>query len=70
MPCKDVKNVDVKDPYGINLGANTEMLAFSGVADGTCYDMKNTPQPSVSVYIKEDGAWKLAFAFGGAPDAM
>jgi len=70
MPCKDVKNVDVKDPYGISLGANTEMLAFTGVADGSCFDMKNNPQPSVSVYIKEDGAWKLAFAYGGASDAM
>jgi hypothetical protein len=70
MPCKDVKTVEVKDPYSISLGANTEMLAFSGVADGTCYDMKNAPQPSISVYTKEDGAWKLAFGFGGASDAM
>jgi hypothetical protein len=70
MPCKDVKNVDVKDPYAVALGANTEMLAFTGVSDGTCFDTKNTPQPSMSIYVKEDGAWKLAFAFGGAPDAM
>lgn len=68
--CKDVKNVDVKDPYGVTLGANTEMLAFTGISDGTCDGQKNTPQPSVSVYVKEDGAWKLAFAFGGTSDAM
>jgi len=70
MPCKDVKTVDVKDPYGVTLGPNTELLAFTGVSDGTCFDTKNIPQQSVSVYVKEDGAWKLAFAFGGAPDAM
>ena len=70
MPCKDVKTVDVKDPYGVALGANTEMLAFTGVSDGTCFDTKNAPQPSISIYVKEDGAWKLAFSFGGTSDAM
>ncbi|MBV9240845.1 MAG: nuclear transport factor 2 family protein [Acidobacteria bacterium] len=70
MACKDVKNVDVKNPYGVSLGANTEMLAFTGTADGTCDGQKNGSQPSISVYIKEDGAWKLAFAFGGASDSM
>ncbi|HEY2846707.1 MAG TPA: nuclear transport factor 2 family protein [Pyrinomonadaceae bacterium] len=65
MPCKDVKTVDVKDPYGVTLSPTVEMLAFTGVADGTCFDTKNTPQSSVSIYVKEGDAWKLAFAFGG-----
>lgn len=70
MPCKDVKTVDVKDPYGVALSPTVEMLTFSGEADGSCFDMKNTPQPSVSIYVKDGDAWKLAFAFGGTSDSM
>jgi hypothetical protein len=70
MPCKDVKMVDVKDPYSVALSPTVEMLTFTGVSDGTCFDTKNTPQPSVSIYVKEGDAWKLAFAFGGQADSM
>ncbi|MFL6374806.1 MAG: hypothetical protein ACJ73D_09085, partial [Pyrinomonadaceae bacterium] len=68
MPCKDVKNVDVKGPYGVTLSPTVEMLAFTGVADGTCFDMKNMDQPSISIYVKDGSAWKLAFSFGGAAE--
>ena len=66
MDCKNVKTVDVKDPYAVSLGPNTEMLAFTGIADGTCFDQKNFPMQTISVYVKEGGAWKLAFAFGSS----
>jgi len=66
MPCKDIKNVDVKDPFGITLGPNTEMITFKGWSDGTCYGMKNGTQPGMSIYVKEGDAWKLAFGYNGA----
>ena len=68
MPCKDVKNVDVKDPFGVTLGPNTEMITFTGWSDGTCFGMKNVAQPSMSIYVKEGDAWKLAFSFSGAAE--
>jgi hypothetical protein len=66
MPCEDVKNVDVKNGFGTSLSPNVEMLTFQGVADGTCFGQKNGSQDSMSVYVKEDGAWKLAFAYSAA----
>lgn len=68
MPCKDVKTVDVKDAFGITLGPNAEMITFSGVSDGTCFGQKNVPMPSMSIYVKEDGGWKLAFGTSTPPE--
>jgi hypothetical protein len=65
MPCKDIKNVDVKDAFGTTLGPNTEMITFKGWSDGTCYGTKNGTQPSMSIYVKEGDSWKLAFGFSG-----
>lgn len=67
MPCENVKAVDVKNGFGTALSANTEMLTFTGWADGTCYGQKNGDQDGLSVYVKDGGAWKLAFAFSAAP---
>jgi Domain of unknown function (DUF4440) len=63
MPCENITTVDVKDGFGIALSPTTEMLTFVGTADGACFGQKNTPQDSMSVYVKEDGAWKMAFGF-------
>lgn len=67
MPCENVKTVEVKDGFGTALSPTVEMLTFKGSADGTCFGQKNGTQDSMSVYVKEDGAWKLAFAFSKAP---
>jgi hypothetical protein len=67
MPCENVKTVDVKNGFGTTLSANAEMLMFTGWADGTCYGQKNGSQEGMSLYVKEGGAWKLAFAFMKAP---
>lgn len=66
MPCENVKTVDVKDGYAIALSPNVEMMTFKGSADGTCYGQKNGTQDSMSIYVKEDGVWKLAFNFSAA----
>jgi hypothetical protein len=66
MPCENVKAVDVKNGFGTALSANAEMLTFTGWADGTCYGQKNGSQDAMSVYVKEGGAWKLAFSFTAA----
>ena len=59
-------SVDVKNGFGTALSATVEMLTFVGSADGTCFGQKNGPQDSLSVYVKEGNAWKLAFSFGTA----
>ena len=66
MPCENVKAVEVKNGFGTALSANAEMLTFTGWSDGTCYGQKNGSQDSMSVYVKEGGAWKLAFSFTAA----
>lgn len=66
MPCENVKAVDVKNGFGTTLSANAEMLIFTGWADGTCFGQKNGSQDAMSVYVKEGGAWKLAFSFTAA----
>lgn len=66
MPCENVKTVDVKDGFGTDLSPTVAMLTFIGSADGTCMGQKNGSQDSMSIYVKEDGAWKLAFAFSAA----
>lgn len=67
MPCENVKTVDVKNGFGAALSATAEMLTFTGWADGTCYGQKNGSQDGMSIYVKEGGAWKLAFSFSAAP---
>lgn len=66
MPCENVKTVEVKEGYAVALSKNVEMMTFKGSADGTCYGQKNGTQDSMSVYVKEDGVWKLAFGFTAA----
>ena len=68
MPCKDVKNVDVKDAFGTTLGPNTEMITFKGWSDGSCYGQKNGTQPAMSIYVKEGDGWKLAFGYNGVTE--
>jgi hypothetical protein len=68
-PCKDMKNVEIKNPVGVSLGADIEMLTFTSVVDGTCGGQKNTPQAAMSLYRKEGGAWKLVFGFSAPPEA-
>lgn len=65
MPCEDIKTVDVKDGFGTDLSPTVAMLTFVGSADGTCFGQKNGSQDSTSIYVKEDGAWKLAFGYSG-----
>ena len=64
MPCENVKTVDVKNGFGTALSPTVEMLTFVGSADGTCFGQKNVNEDSMSIYVKEGDAWKLAFAFG------
>ncbi|MGQ0541278.1 MAG: DUF4440 domain-containing protein, partial [Blastocatellia bacterium] len=66
MPCENVKNVSVTDGFSTALSPTVEMLTFKGTADGTCFGQKNGVQPSMSVYVKEGDAWKLAFGFSQA----
>lgn len=66
MPCENVKNVDVKDGFGTALSPTVEMLTFKGWADGTCFGQKNGTQDSMSIYVKDGAAWKLAFAYSAA----
>jgi hypothetical protein len=66
MPCENVKTVEIKEGYAVALSANVEMMTFKGSADGTCFGQKNGTQDSMSVYVKEDGVWKLAFNFSAA----
>jgi len=63
MPCENVKNVSVTDGFATALSPTVEMLTFNGKADGTCFGQKNGVQPSMSIYVKEGDAWKLAFGF-------
>jgi hypothetical protein len=67
MPCENVKSVDVKNGSGTTLSPTAEMLTFTGWSDGTCYGQKNGDQDGMSIYVKEGGAWKLAFSFTAAP---
>lgn len=66
MPCENVKNVSVTDGFSTALSPTVEILTFNGKADGTCFGQKNGTQPSLSVYVKEGDAWKLAFGYSGA----
>lgn len=66
MPCENVKTVEVKEGYAVALSKDVEMMTFKGSADGTCFGQKNGTQDSMSVYVKEDGVWKLAFNFSAA----
>lgn len=66
MPCENVKTVEVKEGHAVALSSTVEMMTFKGSADGTCFGQKNGTQDSMSVYVKEDGVWKLAFNFSAA----
>lgn len=66
MPCENVKNVSVTDGFSTALSPTVEMLTFKGTSDGTCFGQKNGVQPSMSIYVKEGDAWKLAFGFSAA----
>jgi hypothetical protein len=66
MPCENVKNVSVTDAFATALSPTVEMLTFKGTSDGTCFGQKNGVQPSLSIYVKEGDAWKLAFGFSAA----
>jgi ketosteroid isomerase-like protein len=66
MPCENVKNVSVTEGFSTALSPTVEMLTFKGTSDGTCFGQKNGVQPSMSIYVKEGDAWKLAFGFSAA----
>ena len=67
MPCQNVKTFDVKNGFGTALSPTVEMLTFVGSADGTCFGQKNGKQDSLSLYVKEGDAWKVAFGFSSNP---
>jgi hypothetical protein len=66
MPCENVKTVSVTEGFATALSPTVEMLTFKGTSDGTCFGQKNGVQPSMSIYVKEGDAWKLAFGFSAA----
>ena len=66
MPCENVKTVSVTEGFSTAISPTVEMLTFKGTSDGTCFGQKNGAQPSMSIYVKEGDAWKLAFGFSAA----
>lgn len=59
----EIKSTSVTDASGVTLSPTIGMLHFKGSADGTCDGNKITPLWGTNVYVKEGGAWKLAFGF-------
>lgn len=58
--CK-VKSVIISDAVSFSLSPTVALLTHIGTANGTCYGEKLGPIYGNSVYVKEGGAWKLAF---------
>lgn len=58
--CK-VKSVKITDAVAFSFSPTLALLTHIGTADGTCYGEKLGPIYGNSIYVKEGGAWKLAF---------
>ena len=58
--CK-VKSVTITDAVAFSFSPTVALLTHIGTADGTCYGEKLGPIYGNSIYVKEGGAWKLAF---------
>lgn len=60
----DIKSVSVADGQGTLLSPTVGILNRTGTAEGTCNGQKLPPVPiyGTSVYVKDGGAWKLAFS--------
>lgn len=58
--CK-VKSVIITDAVSFPLSPTVALLTHIGTADGTCYGEKLGQIYGNSLYVKEQGAWKLAF---------
>jgi len=58
-----VKSVSVTDGFATALSPTVEMLTRKGTAEGTCggQNIGGTAIWGVSIYVKEDDAWKFAF---------
>jgi hypothetical protein len=57
----EIKSVSVSDGVGSALSPTVELLTHTGTADGTCYGQEVGAVHGTSVYVKDGGAWKLAF---------
>jgi len=58
--CK-VKSVNISDAVSFSISPTVALLTHIGTANGTCYGEKLGPIYGNSIYVKEGGAWKLAF---------
>jgi ketosteroid isomerase-like protein len=63
MKCEGVTKVGVSDGFASALSPTVEILTLKGTADGTCDGQKNGELYQTAIYVKEGGAWKLAFMF-------
>jgi ketosteroid isomerase-like protein len=59
-PCT-VTSVDVTEPHSVSLTTDVGFLTYKGTAAGTCGDQKLSPLWGLSVFIRENGNWKIAF---------
>ena len=59
--CTGVEHVALKNGFAWALSPTVEILTFDATADGSCAGNKLGTFNSMSVYVKEGDAWKLAF---------
>ncbi len=57
----EIKSVSVTDGVASAISPTVEILTHRGTADGTCYGQNVGAVYGTSVYVKDGGAWKLAF---------
>ncbi|MDQ5847016.1 MAG: nuclear transport factor 2 family protein [Acidobacteriota bacterium] len=59
----DITSINLTDSVGTTLSPTVGILTSKASAEGSCYGEKLAPVPiyATSVYVKDGGAWKLAF---------
>ena len=63
MKCEGVNNVKVTDGVATAISPTVEILTVKGTSDGSCNGQKLGSIYQAAIYVKEGGAWKLAYMF-------